>query len=91
MLKLDISKQASEFVTDLGSKQAGQIAKRIFELLTNSRPNDSIALKGLSGVYRIDQGEFRIGYSFDSEFLYVIAIAPRNDDDIYKLLKRRIK
>lgn len=89
MLQVDVAHDAQKFVRRLGAKQQRQIAECIQRLRVNPEPSDSIALKGMPGVRRVDQGEYRIGYTFSESLLKIEAIGPRNDDDIYKTLKRK--
>jgi mRNA-degrading endonuclease RelE of RelBE toxin-antitoxin system len=44
----------------------------------------------LGGVYRVDSGEYRIVYCFDpnADLVEVILVGKRNDDEVYKQLKR---
>jgi len=43
-------------------------------------------LKGHSGIYRVDQGEFRILYTIDESEIEVFRIGKRNDDEVYENL-----
>jgi len=53
-------------------------------------PADSEALTGYNGYYRVDCGEYRIVHRFspDEDLVEVILVGKRNDDDVYKRLKR---
>jgi len=50
---------------------------------------DSLKLKGYS-YHRADVGEYRIIYSVQEQTLEILLIDKRNDDQIYKQLKRTI-
>ena len=39
-------------------------------------------------IHRVDSGEYRIIYKVIGETLYVPLVGRRNDDDVYKRLKR---
>lgn len=85
MLKLNVSNKASKFLSTREPKHQRQIAAKIAELLDDSRPNDSITLKGSDeGYRRADIGEYRIIYLVDSDILHVDYIGKRNDDEVYK-------
>jgi len=83
---LNLSNDAAGFVTSLEAKQARQVWNKIVALMKDPRPNDSIDLG--EGFFRTSIGEFRIAYRFDDKTLSVIIVGKRNDDEIYKRLKR---
>ena len=89
MLKIEISRRAEKFIRTLPSKQKRQIAGKILDLRTDPAPHDSIRLKGYDQYRRADIGEYRIIYFVrDSSILVIFLVGKRNDDDIYKQLKR---
>jgi mRNA interferase RelE/StbE len=55
-------------------------------------PANSKALAGYAEYYRVDSGEYRIVYYFDSDadLVEVILVGKRNDDEVYKQLQRRL-
>ena len=85
MLKLNLSKQAAKFLELAYPKHAKQIASKIQALRQNSVPNDS---KKIGKYLRADSGEYRIIYFEEESILYIVLIGKRNDDEIYKMLKR---
>jgi len=88
-LTINYSKQASKFLTSLkGNKQGRLLVQKIIALSHHPHPQDSATLKGYAGVYRVDQGEFRILYESEGERLRVLIVGRRNDDEVYKVLKR---
>lgn len=89
MLKIEISKRAEKFIRKLPAKQARQIALKLNELRSNPEPHDSQKLKGYDKYRRADIGEYRIVYFVrESVVLIVALIGKRNDDEVYKQLKR---
>ncbi|AOY79602.1 type II toxin-antitoxin system RelE/ParE family toxin [Moorena producens JHB] len=89
MLRVNLSRQAAKFIKKLSTnKHARQIATKITELRKNPYPPDSIKLKGYS-YYRTDNGEYRIVYQVQEEILEILLIDKRNDDEVYKQLKRK--
>ena len=89
MLKIEISKRAEKFIRTLPAKQKRQITGKILDLRTNAEPHDSSKLKGYEHYRRADIGEYRIVYFVrDSVLLVVLLVGKRNDDDVYKQLKR---
>ncbi len=89
MLRVNLSRQAAKFIKKLSTtKHARQIATKITELRSNPYPPDSLKLKGYS-YYRTDSGEYRIVYQVQEEILEILLIDKRNDDEVYKQLKRK--
>jgi mRNA interferase RelE/StbE len=41
--------------------------------------------------HRVDIGEYRIVYAWDDKTVDVFLIGKRNDDEVYKRLKRKIR
>ena len=87
MLKLNLTNSVLDFVETLPAKQFKQITQTLFALLKNPTPHDSKQLKGYS-YRRVDCGEYRIVYQIYNDELQVIVIGKRNDDEVYKQLKR---
>ncbi|MEL6494360.1 MAG: type II toxin-antitoxin system RelE/ParE family toxin [Cyanobacteria bacterium J06623_7] len=92
MPKLDGLKTVLDFLKGLQPKVAAQIAKKVLALNIDPLPNDSKKLKGYSGLYRVDSGEYRIVYRFKAEedLVEVILVGKRNDDEVYKKLNRLV-
>ena len=84
--RLFVEDRAEKFLLGLDAKQYKQLAARIFLLAHDPRPQDTRPLKGYSGLWAIDQGEFRIVYAIiDTERLIVIRrVGKRNDDEVYR-------
>ncbi len=91
MRPIQISKDSEKFLKKLEPKHAKQIAFRIKELAAQDHAHDTKPLKGsLQNYYRIDIGEFRIIYRYDEEYLYIPLIGKRNDNEVYKLMERKL-
>jgi mRNA interferase RelE/StbE len=90
MAKLDGLESVLEFIKGLQPKIAAQIAKKVLSLNIDPLPTDSKELKGYTDYYRVDSGEYRIIYRFDTEqdLVEVILVGKRNDDEVYKQLRR---
>lgn len=88
MLKIEISKRSAKFLSKVPPKQARQLATKLQELRTNPEPHDSQQLKGFAPLRRADVGEYRIVYVVEADILKVALIGKRNDDEVYKQLKR---
>lgn len=89
MLKIEISRRADKFIDSLPAKQKKQVTSKILELRSNPEPHDSIKLKDHAPFRRASVGEYRIIYYVrESVVLVIFLVGKRNDDDIYKQLKR---
>jgi mRNA interferase RelE/StbE len=90
MAQLDGLEAVLDFLQGLQPKIALQITKKVMALNLDPKPNDSKALTGYSHIYRVDSGEYRIVYRFDSptDRVTILLVGKRNDDEVYKQLKR---
>ena len=88
MLKLELDRNIDRFLSRIPVKHANQISKKIQSLRSNPKPHDAKQLSGYD-LLRADSGEYRIIYQFDEEKLYIVLIGKRNDDEVYKILKRQ--
>jgi mRNA interferase RelE/StbE len=88
--KLDGLETVLDFLKGLQPKIAAQIAKKVMSLNVDPFPADFKELTGYAGYYRVDSGEYRIVYRFDkdTDLVEVILVGKRNDDEVYKQLKR---
>lgn len=92
MLKLKLSKASAKFLQSLPLKQAKQLDRKLEELAHDPLPQDAKLLKGSSGYYRVDVGEYRIIYFLEiqSEILPILMIGKRNDAEVYKKFLRKV-
>lgn len=89
MLRIEISKRADKFIETLPARQKRQISAKIIELAFNPQPHDSIQVKGFPRFRRTSIGEYRIIYHVkESIILVIVLVGRRNDDDVYRQLKR---
>ena len=89
MRRLEITRDARKFFAEPPAKQFRQVGLKLLSLMEEPQPNDASQLKGRAEYWRADIGEYRIVYEYDADTLFVIAIGKRNDDEIYKELKRK--
>ena len=87
MLKLDIDHRSEKFINGRLPKHRGQILRKLESLCLDPYPPDSKMLGGYS-ILRADIGEYRIAYRVEESYLKVYMIGKRNDDDVYRRLKR---
>jgi mRNA interferase RelE/StbE len=92
MLPLEIDKRAADFIEDLQAKPFKQVMGKILHLLKTPFPQDSRPLQGYPGLFRVDIGEYRVIYEPDPAeapaLIRVILAGKRNDDQVYKELRR---
>lgn len=86
--KLDITKDTRDYLSSLDGKQYKQVVQKILNLTADPTPHDSIQMTGYP-FRRTDIGEHRIVYRFDEHTVYIALAGKRNDDDVYKKLKRK--
>jgi mRNA interferase RelE/StbE len=90
MLRLRLSKDASDFLPTRQPKHQRQIAAKIQTLRDDPSPIDSKAIIGQRREFRrADIGEYRIIYRVEADTLFVAAIGKRNDDEVYRKLRRK--
>ncbi len=87
MLILVLGSRARRFVEKLPPKHFGQIDAQLSMLSNTPFPPDSKRLVGFDW-YRVHVGEYRIIYNVRGNILDVPLIGKRNDDEVYKKLKR---
>jgi mRNA interferase RelE/StbE len=83
---LRLTKAAEKELYGLQLKQFRQVVRKIFSLQTEPRPQDCKELKGHPGLYRVDQGEYRILYTIEDDAVSVFRVGKRNDDEVYENL-----
>jgi len=87
MLRINLSRQVLKRLKKLPDKHAKQVSTKITELTFNPYLQDSLKLKGYP-YHKVDIGEYRIVYCVEEETLEILLIDKRNDDEVYKQLKR---
>lgn len=88
MLKIEFSKDSEKFLMRLPPKHGRQIAQKLQGLRENPYPHDAEKLKGYE-YFRADIGEYRIIYEADDSVVSILLIGKRNDDEVYRKLKRK--
>lgn len=87
MLKINFTKRAEKFLGQLPAKQARQLGTKIAALRVDPNPPDARPLKGFPYM-RCDAGEYRVIFSVESDTLMIFLVGKRNDDEVYRILKR---
>lgn len=93
MLKLDPSRQAQKFLTDVqqaNPKHARQLGYKLHALLEDPPPPDARLIRGEpSGYLRTDTGEYRLIYRIEDDALKLALIGKRNDAEVYHFKRWR--
>jgi mRNA interferase RelE/StbE len=87
MRRINLSRQARKFLPTVPPKHGRQLEVKIRQLTVDPQPQDSKPLKGYD-CWRTTSGEYRIIYEYDDTELRVLIIGKRNDDEVYRLLRR---
>jgi mRNA interferase RelE/StbE len=90
MLKLDLSRDAGDFVAALPGKQFKQVVSAMLALLNNPQPHEARPVVGAEGLFRVDIGEVRIVYRVEGGLLRTPLIGKPNDGDGSSGLARKI-
>ena len=86
----NLSRDARDFIEKLSHKHAKQVLLKILDLCREPAPPDSSRLKNSEeGYRRADIGEYRIIYRVVGETLEIPLVGKRNDDEVYRRLRRR--
>lgn len=88
MLEIDVLDAAQRFIAKVPAKHGGQIALRIQFLASNPTAPRSKLLEGFAPLRRFRSGGYRIIYFVDGNYLRVVLVDRRNDDAVYRRLKR---
>ena len=87
MLRIDIAKRVEKFQARLPAKHRRQIAARIIALANDPNAQDTKNLQG-SDFRCADSGEYRIVYRVSGQALQIVLVGKRNDDKVYRQLRR---
>ena len=89
MLRIDLHRPAARFLDRLPPKHRRQVSGKVLQLAADPDPSDAKPLKGFDYPYqRATAGEYRIVYGVEEGILHVFVIGKRNDDEVYRQLRR---
>ena len=93
MPAIDLKPKVKKFIESLPPKHKRQVKDYILSLENNPIPHDAKKLIGYSQYIRIDIGEYRIIYTYETkkDKVTVVLAGKRNDDEIYRIAKRSLK
>lgn len=90
-MRLKLSRQAEKFLQRIPAKHAAQIVTKINIMLREPDLMQTVELKGHEPYCRIKSGEYRVIFKIEVDLLFITLIGKRNDDEIYKRIKRFLK
>lgn len=88
MLRINVAKRAQKFLLQLPPKHRRQLSSKIFQLRNEPHPNDAKQLTGYPLWWRATAGEYRIIYRVEDDTLFIEIVGKRNDDEVYRQLRR---
>ena len=93
MTQIALKPKAKKFIESLPPKHKRQVKDHILSLQDNPYPQDSKKLQGYENYNRVDIGEYRIIYRYETkqDKVTVILVGKRNDDAVYRIAKRILK
>lgn len=93
MISIAIKPKVKKFIESLPPKHQRQVKDRMLKLQEEPIPHDSKQLIGYKPYLRVDAGEYRVIYKFDTkkELVTVVLAGKRNDDAVYRKFKRKHK
>lgn len=93
MANLFIETRVAKFIEKLPPKHAKQVSEHLFAMQKIPVPVDARSLVGQSPYMRTTIGEYRIVFKYESEkdLVSIVLIGKRNDDEVYKRMKRLLK
>jgi mRNA interferase RelE/StbE len=90
---IDLKPKTKKFIKSLPPKHKRQVKDCILSLQDNPNPHDAKKLIGYENYTRVDIGEYRVIYRYESgkDKVTVVLIGKRNDDEVYRVAKRTLK
>lgn len=88
---IEILRPVGKFLDKLARSQpkhAELLEDAIEDLATDPRPPGCEPLTGISGVWRIRVGNYRICYTIDDGRLHILVVTVSTRDGVYQLLRR---
>ena len=93
MYRVEIHREAKKEIENLPAETKEKVVELLINLQTTPYPfrdYDLKKLKGLSNVFRIRLGNYRISYYIDDKEKLVIILEVKIRGGAYKVLKRRL-
>ena len=84
MYSVEISPAAEKQIKSLPKREQTKIIKRAYKLADNPRPSGVKKLKGVSSLYRLRQGNWRIVYTIEDEKLVVLVVKVGHRREVYQ-------
>lgn len=71
-------------------KHAEAVEDAIEDLAADPRPPGCRSLTGMTGVWRIRVGNYRVCYTIDDGRLVVLVVTISTRDDVYEIVRRQL-
>lgn len=84
MYKVVVSPAAEKQIKKLTKREQIKVIKRISKLSENPMPSSVKKLKGISSVFRVRQGDWRIIYEIENKKLIVLIVKVGHRRDVYQ-------
>jgi len=90
MADIQLKPSVIKWMKSLPPKHRGQIKHYLLNLASHPMPQDAKPIKNYAPYRRGDVGEYRVIYRYDKrhDSVTIVLIGKRNDNDIYKRMKR---
>ena len=82
--KIEFSRAAEKQLADIPHGELKKISRKIDSLSLNPFPSGHEKMKGLSDLYRIRQGDYRILYSIVQDKLVVLIVKIGRRREVYR-------
>ena len=84
MYKINVSPAAEKQLKSLPKREQSKIVKRIAKLADDPRPAGVKRLQGITGLYRLRQGNWRIVYTIEDRRLIVLILKIGHRRNVYQ-------
>jgi mRNA interferase RelE/StbE len=89
--RIELYKAAVRLLERLPPRHRRQVSGKIIDLARDPAPPDAKPLEGFDQpLMRADIGEYRIVYLVIENVLHVPLVGKRNDDEVYRRLRRKL-
>lgn len=84
--RIEVKPSAADALARIPQPHRGRIARKVDRLATNPRPRGATLLEGVSSLYRIRVGDYRIIYQIQDAALVVLIVRIGQRGDVYRHL-----
>lgn len=84
MYSVEISPAAEKQIKKITKEEQAKVIERAYKLVDDPRPSGVKKLKGVSSLYRVRQGSWRIVYTVEDEKLTVLVVKVAHRSKVYE-------